>query len=201
MQTTADKIIHIVGILEQMLLQPFPKEQEPHDEDVAFQNFERFKADAPDRLTQLIGDEFFDDEYSDNEGDDEDETDRKAIVEKRHRGALKLYDDCLAMIEQAWGPGNRLSRKEIIEINEYRDNKKQPENKQHPFYTAPGILFDEDRIILGDYDYAMTWWPKANRVALLHYIQDSTSESGRTLWAVSICVLPLQTTYKRPEDY
>jgi len=199
MKTAAENLQDIFPNLEQMLLRPFPEKQEPHDEDVAFQNFEKFQADAPDRLTKLIGDEFFDDEYSDE--DEEEEMDMEEMVEKRHRRSLKLYDDCLSMIEQAWGPGNRLSRNEIIEINEYRHNKSQPDDKQHPFYTAPGILFNEDRVILGDYDYAMTWWPKADRVALLHYIQDSTSESGRTLGAVSICVLPLHTTFKRPNDY
>ena len=183
MQTTAEKVMHIVPTLEQMLHEPFPPEQKPHDEEATFEHYERFLANTPDRLVLAIGYDYL-----------EDEDDGGGTEEENFGESLALYDECLAMIEQAWGPGNKLSSQVYFEIMECKRNNKVPEDKQHPFYTTPDVLLDKDRIILGAYDYNMTWWPKGDRVALLHYTADCVDAGFPVMSAVSICVLSIQTT-------
>lgn len=167
--------------LQRLLHAPFPSVEAPPNASFSREEWQRWFADAPDRLVHSIADGYRDCES----GDDEDPIDDFDEAWRGFDDAFRpMARRCVAVLEQELGPARLLSVNDLWSL------------AAPGWYTPDHPDFERDlpprlrngEILLTSIDRTdIAWWRTGGRLVLLHYI--GVKGDGDVHFAIALVVL------------
>lgn len=186
------RIDGVFSSLQQLMNHPFPSEAAEPNDDFSNEGWQRFYADSPHRLIQVISWAYFD---CITDEEDENEKPCDELFDDYDGRYRNIYMQCVENITAAWGEGKIVLGNDMMAYGCRNSvNSWYLPSSPDIFETVPTILLNPAMTLHSLWKTELTYWVKGDRIGFVHYIGDKGDDDF--YFAVSIGVMSEQ----EPED-